>query len=221
MKTPISNPAFLLLALVGVASADLPKKTPLTKYAGLWTNSPFTAKPPVEGPTEPDNPLDDYALLGVSSLGVKNYLVTLINKKKPDEPRIYVETNRDSKGFKILKVTRKLGDPTGTVVLMQSGTMTGTVSYDQKLLTLTQPAAPKAAPPQPGAPQIPGQQPPAPDGQGRQPRPRVVPPPAPVAGGQVQPVQVPQGQVQQGQPTQAAQQNRGNPNTQRPQRRGN
>lgn len=217
MKTSILKPLFLLLALVGVASADLPKKQPITKYSGLWTNSPFTAKPPPPEDGPVNNPLDDYALIGVSSLGVKNYLVTLINKKKPDEPRIYVETNRDSKGFKIIKVTRKQGDPLGTVVLMQSGTMTGTVSYDQKLLTLT-PAAAKAAPPpqnglqpQQGGPQV------APGDPQRTPRPRVVPPPAPGAGGQPQP-----GQVQQGQPVPANQQNRGNnTNNQRPQRRGN
>ena len=229
VKTPISNAIFLLFVFAGVAAADLPKKAPLTKYTGLWTNSPFTAKPPPPEGIPENNPLDEYALIGVSSLGLKNYLVTLINKKKPDEPRIYVESNRDSKGFKILKVTRKPGDPLGTVVLMQSGSMTGTVSYDQKLLTLTQPVA-KAAPPQPGqgGPQlIPGQQPPGTPGV-RQPRPRVVPPPVPVNGpvpgqvqpGQVQPVQMPQGQVQPSQPDQGNLQNRGN-NNQRPQRRGN
>lgn len=226
MKTPISNPVFLLLALLGVAAADLPKKAPITKYSGLWTNSPFTSKPPPPEAGPENNPLDDYALIGVSSLGVKNYLVTLINKKKPDEPRIYVETNRDSKGFKILKVTRKQGDPLGTVVLMQSGTMTGTVSYDQKLLTLAA-AAPKAAPQQGGGvpaqlggvPPVPIPQPQVQGGAQRQPRPRVVPPPTPAAGGQVQ-GQMPQGQVQQGQPIQDSHQNRGN-NNQRPSRHGN
>lgn len=217
MKTPISNPVLLFIVLVGVASADVPKKAPITKYNNLWTNSPFTAKPPPPEAGPQNNPLDEYALLGVSSLGVKNYLVTLINKKKPDEPRIYVETNRDSKGFKILKVTRKSGDPLGTVVLMQAGSMTGTVSYDPKLLTLTAPVAKPAAqqpgqPPQ-GGPQL---QPGEPQ---RQPRPRVVPPPTPGANGQIQPGQVQPGQVQQGQPLPANQQNRGN--TQRPQRRGN
>ena len=217
MKTPILNPVLLFLALVGVASADLPKKAPITKYSGLWTNSPFTAKPPPPEAGPENNPLDDYALLGVSSLGVKNYLVTLINKKKPDEPRIYVESHRDSKGFKIIKVTRKDGDPLGTVVLMQSGSMTGTVSYDQKLLTLT-PAAVKPAAPQPGQPPQGGPQV-APGEPQRQPRPRVVPPPTPGANGQIQPGQVIPGQVQQGQPLPANQQNRGN--AQRPQRRGN
>ena len=217
MKTLILNPGLLCLALLGVASADLPKKAPITKYSGLWTNSPFTAKPPPPEAGPENNPLDDYALIGVSSLGVKNYLVTLINKKKPDEPRIYVESHRDSKGFKIIKVTRKEGDPLGTVVLMQSGSMTGTVSYDQKLLTLT-PAAAKPAAPQPGQPPQGGPQV-APGEPQRQPRPRVVPPPTPGANGQIQPGQVIPGQVQQGQPLPANQQNRGN--NQRPQRRGN
>lgn len=234
MKTPISYPVFLLLALVGMASAGLPNKPPITKYNLLWTNSPFTSKPPLPEPGPENNPLDDYALIGVSSLGTSNYRVTLINKKKPDEPRIYVETNRDSKGFKIIKVTRKEGDPLGTVVTMQSGTMTGTVSYEEKLLTLTA-VAPKAAPPPvPGGPQlIPGQQRPVPGGPQvipgqqvvpgapqRQPRPRVVPPPAPAAGGQPQPGQPQPGQVQPGQPIPAAQQNRGNAIV-RPERRGN
>ncbi len=218
MKTPISNPVFLLLFLASLASAALPKKAPITKYSGLWTNSPFTAKPPPPEAGPENNPLDDYALIGVSSLGVKNYLVTLINKKKPDEPRIYVETHRESKGFKILKVTRKDGDPLGTVVHMQSGSMTGTVSYDQKLLTLTPAAAARPAAPQPGQPPqgVPQLQPGEPQ---RQPRPRVVPPPAPGANGQPIPGQVIPGQVQPGQPLPANLQNRGN--NPRPQRRGN
>lgn len=230
MKSLISNPIFLLLALAGIALADLPKKTPSTKYSGLWTNSPFTSKPPPPTGDPENNPLDDYALVGVSSLGTKNYRVTIINKKKPDEPRIYLDSNSEIKGFKILGVTRKDGDPLGTVVRMQSGSMTGTVSYDQKLLTLVPPPAPKgnaqAAGGQPGqgGPNLqPGQ--PAQVGganpqTGRQPRPRVVPPPAPTTGGQVQPGQVQQGQVQpvqQGQPNQGQQNNRGD----RPQRRGN
>jgi len=232
VKSPISNIIFLFLALIGVASADLPRKAPNTKYSGLWTNSPFTSKPPPPEAGPENNPLDDYALVGVSSIGTKSYRVTMINKKKPDEPRIYVETNGESKGFKILGVTRKEGDPTGTVVRMQSGSMTGTVSYDTKLLTLAAPPAAKANAQVPGGPvpqANPGQVPPVPGGQpgaGRQPRPRVVPPPAPATGAQVQPGQVQQGvqqgqvqqgQVQQGQPNQGQQNNRGD----RPQRRGN
>ncbi len=219
MKFPIFRFIALVSALAGVAAADLPKKAPLSKYSGLWTNSPFTSKPPPPEAGPENNPLDDYALIGVSSIGPKNYRVTMINKKKPDEPRIYVDSDRESKGFKIVTVTRKPGDPLGTVVRMTSGSMSGTVAYDEKLLTLTaaQPARPAVQPGQPAAQVVPGAQPQQPNGQPqpqRQPRPRVVPPPAPVNG------QAPAPQLQQGQ-AQPVPPNHANRNIQRPQRRGN
>jgi hypothetical protein len=207
MKSAISLPALLLLALTGVALADLPKKAPLSRYSGLWMNSPFTAKPPPPDSPNAPNPLDDYALIGVSPIGGTGYRVTLINKKKPEE-RITVDSDKPPKdGFKVLEVIRKAGDPLGTTVRMNSGSMTGIVSFDTKLLTLA-PVA-QAAPPQPGQPpQIPGQVPQV-DASGapmRQPRPRVVPPPAPQAG-------VPGQPAPQAQPTPQQQQ--------RPSRRGN
>jgi hypothetical protein len=193
LKSLVFNPVLLLLALTGVAAADLPKKAPLSRYTSLWTNSPFTSKPPPPEAGPENNPLDDYALIGVSPINDNNgYRVTLINKKKPDE-RITVDSDETVSGFKILGVTRKPGDPLGTVVRMSSGSMTGTVSFEENLLTV---AAAKA-PPQAAPPQVPGQPPqPVPPGQAqplRQPRPRVIPPPAPQAGaaaqaGQPQPV---------------------------------
>jgi hypothetical protein len=216
MKSAISHPALFLLALTGVALADLPKKAPLSRYTNLWSNSPFTSKPPPPDSPDAPNPLDDYSLIGVSPIGGTGYRVTLINKKKPEE-RITVDSDKPVKdGFKVLEVLRKAGDPLGTTVRMNSGSITGTVAFDTKLLTLA--AAPKAAP-QPGQPPIPGQ-PPQVDASGqpmRQPRPRVVPPPAPQAGApQVQPtpqaLPIPQ-QPQQQQQQQQLQQ--------RPSRRGN
>lgn len=164
-------------ALVGWAVADLPRKAPVTKYTGLWTNSPFTSKPPPPEAGPVANPLEDYALAGVSPIS-SGYRVTLLNKKKPDD-RIVVDSDKPKDGFKILAVTRKPGDPLGTVVRMSSGTVTGTVTFDTALLTLTPP--PAAAPPQPNLP--PGVKPGQPPQPGqtplRQPRPRVVPPPTP------------------------------------------
>lgn len=212
MKFPVSHSVLLLLALTGLAEAALPKKAPISRYTSLWTNSPFTSKPPPPEAGPENNPLDDYALIGVSPItGSNRYRVTLINKKKPDE-RITVDSDKTVSGFKILGVTRKPGDPLGTVVRMSSGSMTGTVSFDEKLLTV----ATAKAPPQAAPPQVPGQPPqPVPPGQAqplRQPRPRVVPPPAPKAGAQVKPAQP----VQPVQPAQPV------PHTsQRPTRRGN
>lgn len=186
MKTPFSNPAFLLLALTGAVLADLPKKAPLSRYSTLWTNSPFTSKPPPVDPATPVNLLDDYALIGVSPIGGTGYRVTLIDKKKP-EKRITVDSDKTSSDdFKILEVVRKAGDPLGTTVRMSSGSMTGVVAFDSKLLTIA--AAPKAPVVQPGQPPVPGQIAPQPvDPNLRQPRPRVVPPPPTLPGAQPQP----------------------------------
>ena len=168
-------PSLLLLpALTAVLHAGVPQKLPLSNYSRLWTNSPFTSKPPTFGSGPIANPLDDYALLGVSPIG-KGHRVTLINKKQPDQ-RITVETGKTSAdGFSIIKVYRKAGQPLETTVEMASGSMQGTVSFDEKLLTIAAP--PPVAP----AAQAPGQAPPQIQGQATpvQPRPRVVPPPAP------------------------------------------
>ena len=199
MKFPISHPAFLLLTLTGVAMADVPKKPPLSRYTTLYTNSPFTSKPPPAEVGPESNPLDDYALIGVSSIGkisgTESYRVTLINKKKPED-RITVTSGDTKSAFQILGVVPKPGSPLDTVVKMSSGSMTGTVAFDEKLLTIAA-AVPKAPIPgqvvQPGMPpQLQGQ--PMPQ---RVPRPRVVPPPPPGVTGQVQPVTQPVPQNQQ------------------------
>jgi hypothetical protein len=201
MKIPVIS--LLLAALSGLAFSDVPRKPVLSTYSKLWTDSPFTTKPPPPTAGPEGNPLDDYALLGISPIGGGKYRVTLINKKKPDERKMVYSDSADSE-FKILGVTKKAGDPMGTVVNMSVGSKTGTVSFDEKLLTIAPVAAAKPMPVQPGQPQpVPQPQP----GDPRQPRPRVVPPPTIQPPGQPQ---VPQ--VQPGQPAQ---------NIQRPERRRN
>ena len=191
MKFPRSHPAFLLLALTGVAMADVPKKTPLSRYTNLWANSPFTAKPPPPDAGPEVNPLDDFALLGVSPIGIvsgkEGYRVTLINKKKPDE-RLTVDSGDASSEFQILGVIPKPGSPIDTVVKMSSGSLTGTVAFDEKLLAIAAqvPKQPMPGqPPQPGNPAIPQPMP------QRMPRARVVAPPPPGMNGQVAPSQPP------------------------------
>jgi hypothetical protein len=179
---PFKAPLLLILpALTAVLHAGVPQKQPLGNYANLWTNSPFTAKPPVAGAAPVANPLEDYALLGVSPIGNNGYRVTLINKKQADQ-RITVETGKASPaGFSITKVNREAGQPLKTTVEMASGSMQGTVSFDEKLLAIAAPPPPAPTGQAPGQvqPQIQGQ--PGAPGQviQKQPRPRVVPPPAP------------------------------------------
>lgn len=192
---PFKAPLLLILpALTAVLHAGVPQKQPLGNYANLWTNSPFTAKPPVAGAAPVANPLEDYALLGVSPIGNKGYRVTLINKKQADQ-RITIETGETSAdGLSIIKVNRTAGEPLKTTVEMASGAMQGMVAFDPALLTIAAPAPPAAPGQAPGEipPQIQDQ--PGAPGQviQKQPRPRVVPPPEPgnpnfnPAAGQIQ-----------------------------------
>ncbi len=176
----ISLTTLLLVGFSGLAAADVPRKAPISRYTSLYTNSPFTSKPAVEGTVEESNVFEDYALIGISPIGGGGHRVTLINKKDPEE-RLIVDSDNPKAEFQIVGVTRKPGDPLGTVVTLSSGSKQGTVEFDEKLLTLVQPQP--AAPPQPvpGQPAVAGQAPVQPDGQAapqRQPRPRVIPPPA-------------------------------------------
>jgi hypothetical protein len=194
MKSTIAKPVFLLLAVTTYGWAEIPRKAPAGYYSSLHMDSPFTTKPPPVAAGPLNNPLEDYALIGVSPIGkvdnADGYRVTLLNKKKPDE-RITVNSGDAKSEFKILEVIRKSGDPLGTTVRMSTGSMMGTVSFDEKLLTLAtaQPTAPgqiimPGAPQlQPGMPNMPPGVPP------RQPRPRVVgPPPVPQPMPPTQPI---------------------------------
>jgi len=172
MKTTI----LLFIALAATTFAAPPRPVPTTRYTRLWTDSPFTTKPPPQESAPEVNPLEDYALGGVSPM-TGGYRVTLLNRKNPEE-RIVLPDNQD---YKILSVQYSVGDPLGTTVRVSTGSKTGTVSFDKTLLTLK--AAPAAQPPpQPGQqmpPGMPGQVPPPNTGgtdQPRAPRPRVVPP---------------------------------------------
>ncbi len=170
--------AALLAFPVPVCSEELPRKAPLGRYAGLWNNSPFTSEPEVEAP-EPipvDNPLDDYALTGVSPVA-GGYRVTMINRNDTSK-RIVVNTARESDlhDFEVVNINRTPGRPLSTTVEVTDGTHTGTLAFEQELLTLRTP--PAAAPEQPDAPPGVdagrGQQERAQGGR-RAPRPRVVP----------------------------------------------
>ena len=186
---------FFPLAVAAVASADVPQKVPLTRYIQLWSDSPFTRKPPPEQVIE-TTPLDDYALGGVSPVD-GGYFVILLNRKKPDE-KVIVQPGQPSE-FRVLEVRAGDTGPLSTTVLVGAGNgKSKLLSFDEKLLTLK--TAPTGKPPQtPGGQAPQGNQPPgqpqaiAPpqqqggnrpgqNGQGagqntnRPPRPRVIPP---------------------------------------------
>lgn len=186
-----------LLAVTVCADADVPRKALLSKYRGLWDNSPFTTKPIVDNGPAQDDAFEDYTLAGVSPVQ-GGYRVTLMKRNDPsDRTFVYPNDPQAKHGFRILSVERDPNTPRSTVVRMKSGSRIGTVTYDEKLLTI---AAPKPQqgkiqnrPVQQGGRNIPvnnqagsnvqtGTTPANPTTQGapRAPRPRVIgPPPTP------------------------------------------
>lgn len=193
MKCQLIFPILAVVVGAAAAQADVPRKMPLSRYYKLWNDSPFTTKPTVNH--EPDNPFLDYALGGVAPVP-GGYQVTLLNRKKPDE-RMTLLPNQGK--FRVLEVRYDNQRARGVTVRLTNGSKEGTVTYDEKLLTLKTPSqAPpnaqqrgqqglqppgQAQPPvQPQPPVAPGAQP-APAQQGnannppapRQPRQRVFP----------------------------------------------
>ncbi len=162
------------------ASADIPRKQPLVKYTGLWTNSPFTSKPPpvTAGPTV--NPLDDFTLTGIAPVP-GGYRITIISKKDPELKKV-IEPGRTGE-FSVVSVNRNPDKPLGTTVVLSTGSVQGTVSFEEEMLTLKAPPAPQQQPPQgnlpPGIAPAQANQPQNANTAQRQPRPRIVPPPTP------------------------------------------
>jgi hypothetical protein len=185
---------FLLALIPCIASAAAPRKPLPGRYAALYQSSPFTTPaPPTINPMAMVNPLDEWALGGVSKFP-DGYFVILINKKRPDE-KVVIQPGQSS-DYEVIEVSDGGRDYTGTQVKLryQKNTI-GTVTFDQKLLTVKSPEQGKIAPRQPNMP--PGMQVlPAMQGgldrgnrgnrNGPQPRLRTIAPPAP--GGRNTPV---------------------------------
>ncbi|MGC4016135.1 MAG: hypothetical protein QM755_16665 [Luteolibacter sp.] len=127
----------LLLAPAAFAAGPVEKRQD-SYYSRLWSNSPFTTKPDVPPPTE-KNPFEDYALSAVMPLPRGGYMVVVQNKKKPDE-RLTILPDQPS-DFKLVEVLKGDGKPRSMSVKLSnaSGSKTGTVLFDEKLLTIKQP----------------------------------------------------------------------------------
>lgn len=190
---------FLTLLLAAFAClpahANIPKKQPLVKYTGLWTNSPFTAKPPEVQAGPPVNPFEDFTLTGIAPVP-GGHRITIMSKKNQDVKKI-IEPGGTSE-FKVVSVNRNPEKALGTTVVLSSGSIQGTVTFEPELITLkAAPAAPQGnqnLPPGVTVTPTPNQNPngqPAP----RAPRPRIVPAPAPATA------QPPQNQPPQNQPS--------------------
>ena len=179
----------LSLTLIAGASADIPARVPIVKYTGLWTNSPFTSKPEIVNDGPAVNPLDDFTLTGIAPVP-GGYRITIISKKNPELKKV-IEPGVPNE-FTVVSVNRNPEKNLGTTVVLSTGSVQGTVSFEQELLTLNAPPAPQQQPQQAGLPPgvTPAQANVQPENQPaqRQPRPRIVPPPAPAGATPQQPV---------------------------------
>jgi hypothetical protein len=191
-----------------------PVKPARSRYTPLWVNSPFTAKPIINAPSGPPpvNPMDDYALGGVTQFP-DGYFVVLINKKNPAEKKI-IQPGVHS-DFKVLHVNmgvERISEDgkmviEGASVKLANGSMQGEIKYDDKIMAMKGASANPAQPNMnmPGNRPIltPGGTPPGFNTQNnsgvpiRPTRMRTIPPPTPA-----EPAQVPQPQFQQGSPAQ-------------------
>lgn len=151
--------ALFLLALsaaaAGPLSADAPRPPRLTDYSRLWTDSPFTAKPPPPDTAPIENPLEDYALGGISKLN-EGYYAILINREKPNE-KIVLSPDSESE-FEIVEVQWSDGSWKDTTATVRHGNHTGMVSFEAELLQVksqapeqTQEAPQQVRPPTPNA----------------------------------------------------------------------
>lgn len=159
--------------LCGAALADIPQKLPLTRFSGLWNDSPFTSKPPPEEVAAQVNPLDDFTLTGIAPVP-GGYRVTIINKKNPEQKEV-IEPGGKSP-YKIVSVNRNPDVSLGTTVVLAAGSVRGTVAFEQEMLTLK---TAQGEPEPQQAPAVITPQTPAnnTNDQQRQPRPRIMPPP--------------------------------------------
>lgn len=185
---------FFLFCLTIPLLANAPKKPLQSRYMTLHTSSPFTTPAPPAPINQGDiiNPLDDWALGGVTKFP-DGYFVILLNKKKPDEKKI-IQPGVHSE-FKVLSVKDGGMDYTETTVTLQHGDKQGTVEFDSKMLTIKNPAPAAGGQPgtQPGVqPGTPGLQVSNNRGNDRQPRLRQPVPPT----GQPQAPAQPQAQQQ-------------------------
>lgn len=160
----------LFCAMTVLAEGAAPKQLQHGRYAKLWTNSPFTSKPVVTGPGPVADPFEGYSLGGISKLA-DGYFAILFNSKNPTE-KVVIRPGAKS-DFSIVKVDWA-PNWKETVVTLRNGGKEGTVTFDEKQLTIKAPAANKP-PAKPAAkPLIPEAKPATPT---RKPRPRVVVPP--------------------------------------------
>ena len=133
----------ILVMLIGGGTllAEPPAKKSLWKYRKLWEQSLVTKKPVIEEEkVEEVSELDDYALGGYSKTP-QGYFVSLINTKDPKERLTIGPGIPGSQSYEVLKVKADPLNFTKAEVLIKAGGKQKWIAYDEKSLTIRQPAA--------------------------------------------------------------------------------
>lgn len=169
----------ILILVVGAGQllAAPPSRPSQARYTRLHTDSPFTSKPISQGPVEAPNPMEDFALGGVSRLN-DGYFVILFNKKKAGE-KVVLRPGAKDNVFQVEEVKWSDKNWKETEVVLRTGSRTGSVTFEEALLKVN-PATPAAKPGQQkqAAPNQRGNNDRQNNNNRRRPRPRVVTPPS-------------------------------------------
>ncbi|MGJ8633477.1 MAG: hypothetical protein ACSHX7_06110 [Luteolibacter sp.] len=135
----------LALGLCPIASADVPRGAPVTRYTSLWTDSPFTTKPPVQAAAAIQNRLDDYTLTGIAPIP-GGYRITIVNRKDPTDKQVIQPGNQNESDFSFVSLERDPSKHLGTIVTLSNGSLQGNVTFEPELLKLTPSPAPPSKP---------------------------------------------------------------------------
>ncbi|MCP5536658.1 MAG: hypothetical protein H7A51_10560 [Akkermansiaceae bacterium] len=151
----------LSIAMAGIATATPPKKPNLAQFNTLIDRSPFTIKPAPTQPGGVTTPLERDWMLGSIRPSGNGWSVTLINKKDRKE-RIRLIPGFSAGDFQLLEVKQDPRSEENSRVHIRKGSLTGWITYDEKLIKVRPSVASKAPNPQPsasssrGGPPIPG-----------------------------------------------------------------
>lgn len=150
---PLAGLLFVAAAMPAYGAAPNRATITPTKYQKLWTQSPFTVKPPPPNVEAGPGPLEDYTLASVSP-SQEGWFVVLLNKKKREDRVRIVPGTENEEGFKVVEVKQDPASYKETKVKLAYRGDTGWLGYEDKYLALKRAAGgpAKAVPPRPGTP---------------------------------------------------------------------
>lgn len=141
----IQTSLLTLAATVGMAGllvAKPPVKPVYSQFNGLVARSPFTIKPDPVRPTSV-SPIERDWMLGSIRPSGNGWSVTLINKKDRKD-RVRLIPGFSAGDFQLLEVKQDPRSQENSKVRVRKGSVTGWITYDEKLIKVRPSVASKA-----------------------------------------------------------------------------